>query len=156
MNYNFDKTFISQELENSEQGLANIFKKYYTGRIIVTSVKHKTGYIWNSKTKIYEDLAVEMIINNISDLLRCAVELKIKQINDIPNDILSEKEKEKKNKPYFTIKANIGKSKTIYSIYSFLLQSYFNKDIALNFKFEPVDLITEIDYVPTVHIQYGF
>ena len=32
----------------------------------------------------------------------------------------------------------------------------FNKDIALNFKFEPVDLITEIDYVPTVHIQYGF
>jgi hypothetical protein len=32
----------------------------------------------------------------------------------------------------------------------------FNKDIALNFRYEPVDLVYEIDYVPTVHLQYSF
>lgn len=32
----------------------------------------------------------------------------------------------------------------------------FNKDIALNFKYEPVDMVYEIDYIPTVHIQYSF
>jgi len=32
----------------------------------------------------------------------------------------------------------------------------FNKDIALNFRYEPVNLVSEIDYVPTVHIQYSF
>jgi hypothetical protein len=32
----------------------------------------------------------------------------------------------------------------------------FNKDIAMNFRYDPVDLVYEIDYVPTVHIQYGF
>ena len=32
----------------------------------------------------------------------------------------------------------------------------FNKDLALTFRYEPVNLVYEIDYVPTVHIQYGF
>jgi hypothetical protein len=41
----FDEKFISKELAKSEQGLANIFKQYYSGHIIITSVKHKTGFI---------------------------------------------------------------------------------------------------------------
>jgi hypothetical protein len=32
----------------------------------------------------------------------------------------------------------------------------FNKDIALNFKYEPINLVYELDYVPTVHIKYSF
>ncbi len=32
----------------------------------------------------------------------------------------------------------------------------FNKDLAMNIKFEPVNLVYEIDYVPTVHLSYNF
>ena len=131
MNYNFDTNFISQELQKSEQGLANIFKKYYTGHIIVTSVKHKAGYLWNETKKVYEELSIEMINNDISDLLREAVQLKIDQINAVSFEILTEKEKDKKIQPYNIMKTNIGKSKTIQNIYSYLLSKYFNKDLAL-------------------------
>ena len=131
MNYNFESKFISQELEKSEQGLANIFKKYYTGHIIITSVKHKTGYIWNPESKVYEDFAIEMINNDISNLLRGAVDVKINQINAVSSEILTEKEKEKKIQPFQAIRSNIGKSKTTQNISSYLLQSYLNKDIAL-------------------------
>jgi P4 family phage/plasmid primase-like protien len=131
MNYNFESNFISQELQKSEQGLANIFKMYFKGHIIVTSVKHKSGYIWNQTKKIYEELSIEMINNDISDLLRDAVQMKIDQINAVSSEILTEKEKEKKTQPFNTIKTNIGKSKTIQNIYSYLLSKYFNKDLAL-------------------------
>ena len=130
MNFNFDSKLISTELSNSEQGFANIFKKYYKGHIIVSSVKNRTGFIWNAEKKVYEELSIEMINNDISNMLREAVQLMLNKIDAIDADIMSEKEKEKKKQPYNNLKALIGKANTVKSVYSYLLASYYNKEIS--------------------------
>ena len=90
---NFDSKFIQEEIKKSDQGLANIFKKYYTGAIHVINLKDKIGYVWNNETKLYEPLCYQLINGDISNILRDAIDVCINKINQVDNDILGEEEK---------------------------------------------------------------
>ena len=125
----FDSKFISEELKKSEQGFSNIFKKYYSGSIHVSSVVKRKGYVWNDEIKLYEYLCPEIIMNEISNILRDSIEYCIKKIYDVDDDILSQEEKKKKCKPLESFKILACKSQTIKNVYNFLLSKYKNNDI---------------------------
>ena len=127
---NFDSKFIQEEIKKSDQGLANIFKKYYTGAIHVINLKDKIGYVWNNETKLYEPLCYQLINGDISNILRDAIDVCINKINQVDNDILGEEEKLKKRKPLEQIKSLAGKSATTKNVYEYLLSQYVNNNIS--------------------------
>ena len=71
MNFNFDSKLISTELSNSEQGFANIFKKYYKGHIIVSSVykfEVRIQQIFSIRLISLVGLTSKIIINSINTI----------------------------------------------------------------------------------------
>ena len=121
----FDFKFINSEFGNSEIGYANIFYKYYTGKIYVLNLKTKFGYLWNEKTKLYEELTDTILIPQISKLLQTMMDTMIQATKD--NDLLDETEREKKIKSQLERKSKFGTSSTTTNIYKFLLSKYVDE-----------------------------
>ena len=129
----FDFKFINSEFGNSEIGYANIFYKYYTGKIYVLNLKTKFGYLWNEKTKLYEELTDTILIPQISKLLQTMMDTMIQATKD--NDLLDETEREKKIKSQLERKSKFGTSSTTTNIYKFLLSKYVDESkIKLSFE----------------------
>jgi putative DNA primase/helicase len=113
---------IQKSLSESEKGYADIFYENYKGIIKVASVKNKIVYEFNEKTKLYQEINENNLMNVISPLLLKVVDKLIDLVKT--NDILSDTEKSKKIQSFEAKKGILGKSLTAKSVFLYLLNKY--------------------------------
>ena len=118
--------FISEQFAKNEIGYANIFKEYYDGYIYVLNTKAKYGYIWNSKTKLYEQISDIALIPVISELLQCVIDEMISTTQKA--DVLDDQEKMKKIKSLTDKKIKFGSVNCANNIYKFILSLYKDEE----------------------------
>lgn len=63
-----DIDFIRSNIFFNERGIAKIFNRFSTKKIIISNLKKKIGYVWDEDKKIYVDFCVELLYDHCCDL----------------------------------------------------------------------------------------
>ena len=150
-NEKIDYKFINSEFQKNEIGYANIFFKYYNGKIIVLNIKNKYGYIWNSETCLYDEICEGIIIPKISNVLQELVNLMIIAVRN--NDVLDEKDIENKVKDLTHKKFLFGSTTTTKNVYNFLFSLYLDDKKVL--MFDNMENIIAIQNKQIINLKTG-
>ena len=146
-----DLKFINEQLKLNEVGYAELFKRFYAGKIYIINLTKEIGYIWNDEIKLYEEVSQTKITPIISKVLQKVIHFVIDQVKI--NDILDDKEKQKKIKFYDSIISKFGSLSSTRNIYKFILSKYEDKSKIT--QFGNVKNILPVKNFKVINLQTG-